>query len=241
MLTALILDDELLARNCLYSLLIRHCKQLGSFFLAEDIAAASEIFRNNTIDILFLDINMGQETGFDLLQQIHCESQAIIFVSAYEEYGLKALKVKAVDYLLKPIDIDELVGAVDKAISFLSKATPAQTEQMCEPFLQQIVINHLHGFELFHFSQILFVAAEGSYTAFYLQGARKVIASKQLGFYEEVLTNNDFFRSHKSFIINLRHMKGFSSKNGYRVILSEAHEVPVSRRKLPEFLGLYKR
>lgn len=241
MFSALILDDEAPARRCLHGLLAENCTQLSSLFLAEDITTAARLLHENKIDILFLDVNLGTETGFDLLQHGLGRNQALIFVTAHETFSLKAIKFQAVDYLLKPIDIDDLVLAVDKAIEFVRRATPIQILQPQAPAPQQVIVNHDNGFELFDRSQILFAEAEGSYTAFYLEGSRKITASRQLGSYEALLTNPTFFRSHKSYIINLRHLKGYSSKNGYTALLSGGHEVPVSRRKLSLFLELSKK
>lgn len=243
MFSVLILDDEAPARKCLHGLLAENCAQLSSFFLAEDVATAARLLQENKIDILFLDVNLGTETGFDLLQHGLEKNQALIFVTAHEAFSLKAIKAQAIDYLLKPIDIDELVLAVDKAVEFLKRTAslPGPPLQRSPPDQHQVIVNHDNGFELFDRSQILFAAAEGSYTAFYLEGSRKIIASRQLGSYEALLTNPTFFRSHKSYIINLRHLKGYSSKNGYAALLSEGYEVPVSRRKLPLFLELSKK
>lgn len=242
MYTALILDDEAPARRCLQELLARHCDPITTIFLAEDIATATRLLHENKIDILFLDVNLGEETGFNLLENTISKSQAVIFVTAYEEFSLKAIKAQAIDYLLKPIDIDELIVAVNKAKTFLKTTTPQQA--IASPphnARNQVIVHHGQGFELFNFSQILFAEAEGSYTSFYLEGARKVIASRQLGSYESLLANPSFFRSHKSYIINLSHLKGYSSKNGYAALLAEGYEVPVSRRKLSLFLELSKK
>ncbi|WP_118973843.1 LytR/AlgR family response regulator transcription factor [Taibaiella koreensis] len=243
MFSALILDDEAPARKFLHGLLAEHCTQLSAFFLAGDIPTAARLLQENEIDILFLDVNLGTETGFDLLQQGTGRHQALIFVTAHEEFSLKAIKARAIDYLLKPIDIDELLLAVDKATGFLKSTRPAPVAQTpaSDTGKQQVIVNHDDGFELFDQSRILFAEAEGSYTAFYLEGAQKIIASRQLGSYETLLASPFFFRSHKSYIINLRHLKGYSSKNGYTALLSEGYEVPVSRRKLSLFLELSKK
>jgi two-component system LytT family response regulator len=187
-------------------------------------------------------VNLGTETGFDLLQKVQDRIPALIFVTAHDTFSLKAIKAQAIDYLLKPVDIDELLIAVDKATAFLQRKTPLlPVQQSSVPDMQQVIVNHDNGFELFDRAQILFAEAAGSYTAFYLEGSRKITASRQLGSYETLLTNPTFFRSHKSFIINLQHLKGYSSKNGYTALLAGGYEIPVSRRKLPLFLELSKK
>lgn len=242
MYSALILDDEAPARRCLQQFLAQHCDHLNPIFLAEDIATAIHLLHENKIDILFLDVNLGEETGFNLLQALD-KKQAVIFVTAHEEFSLKAIKARAIDYLLKPIDIDELVLAVGKATEFLkANGTPQQIPSPpSDANRNQFIVHHDQGFELFNLSQVLFAEADGSYTSFYLEGARKVVASRQLGSYESVLTGPSFFRSHKSYIINLSHLKGYSSKNGCAALLAEGYEVPVSRRKLSLFLELSKK
>lgn len=243
MFSALILDDEAPARKCLHGLLSEHCPQLSAIFLAGDVATATRLLCDNKIDIVFLDVNLGTETGFDLLQQAQERIHALIFVTAHDSFSLKAIKAQAIDYLLKPLDIDELLLAVDKATAYLQSRLPASPvpQAPVADLQQQVIVNHDNGFELFDRAQILFAEAAGSYTAFYLQGSRKITASRQLGSYETLLTNPTFFRSHKSFIINLQHLKGYSSKNGYTALLAGGYEIPVSRRKLPLFLELSKK
>lgn len=107
--------------------------------------------------------------------------------------------------------------------------------------LDRLVISHGHGFEVLPLSEIIFAAAEGNYTIFHLEGHRKVISSRQLGSYESQLPGPGFFRTHKSYLINLRHLKGYSTRNGYMVLLSNGYEVPVSRRKLTEFRELSRK
>lgn len=240
MYSALILDDEELARKNLQGLLSRSCPQVGPVRLAENVTTALQLLQEQPVDILFLDVNLGTETGFDLLQRHLGDQKAVIFVTAHEEFSLRAIKAEAADYLLKPVDVEELRTAVDKAIAKAGTRTEKSPLPAGQPDMR-LVVHHGSGFEMLPIPQIIFAEAEGNYTTFYLEGYRKVISSKQLGSYETLLPEQAFFRSHKSYIINLKHLKGYSSRNGYTALLSESYEVPVSRRKLQGFLELSKK
>lgn len=238
MYSALILDDEELARKNLQGLLMRSCPQIGPVRLAENVNTALRLLQEQPVDILFLDVNLGSETGFDLLQRRLGDQKAVIFVTAHEEFSLRAIKADAADYLLKPVDVEELKTAVGKAIAKAGSKTEKSPEGQPD---MRLVVHHGSGFEMLAIPQIIFAEAEGNYTTFYLEGYRKVVSSKQLGSYEMLLPEQAFFRSHKSYIINLKHLKGYSSRNGYTALLSESYEVPVSRRKLQGFLELSKK
>lgn len=252
MYTALIVDDEELARRSLHGLLLRYCPDIETIFIAEDTEIAQRFLATHHIDILFLDIDLGTANGFDLLSQRRSRDTAVVFVTAHEEYSLRALKAGAVDYLLKPVDIDELQEAVGKADAFLGgrKGTEGhdpgkkRTEDPAASAFTadtHLVVGHGKGFEILDTRQIIFAEANGNYTTFLLDGGRKVMASKQIGTVETMLPASFFFRTHKSYIINLKHLKGYSSHEGYTALLSENHEVPVSRRRLTEFLELSKK
>lgn len=253
MYTALIVDDEDLARRNLHGLLLRYCPEIEKIFVAEDTEVALRFFNTHNIDVLFLDVDLGTATGFDVLPQQKSTDTAVVFVTAHEEYSLRALRAGAVDYLLKPVDIDELREAVGKADTFLRaykraagrQAQEARTtaQPAGEAFTADthLVVGHGKGFEILDTQQIIFAEADGNYTTFHLDGYRKVIASKQIGAFEALLPASLFFRTHKSYLINLRHLKGYSSHEGYTALLSDSYEIPVSRRRLTEFLELSKR
>lgn len=242
MYSALILDDEEAARRTLHGLLSRYCPEIVNIYTAADIQSASEIMEKYAPDFLFFDVALGNHTSFDVHLQANLSGKALIFVTAHEEFSLQALKAGALDYLLKPVDIDELKLAVKKGSAFLGKEKrmQAHTEENA-PREIKLMVNHGSGFNLLNGEDILFAQADGNYTTFHLQGHKKIMSAKQIGFYEELLPPQLFFRSHKSYIINIRYLEGYSFREGHAAHLSEGHEVPVSRRKLPQFIELCKR
>lgn len=218
--------------------------------MAATVGEARQVLEQQRVDFLFLNIDPGMETGFDMLKSIPAEEYAVIFTSAHQDYSLQALKANALDYLLKPLDLGELDAAVSKARNFINRktvgltlglpgiATAQQAHQERDDL--KLVIRHERGFEVLQARHIIVAEADGNYTTFYLEDKRKTIASKQLGLYEELLAAPLFFRCHKSYIINLDHLQGYSSTHGHTAVMAGSHEAPISRRKLPEFLELFR-
>jgi len=240
MYSALILDDEESARKTLHGLISRYCPEIQSIYTAADTGEAKEVLEKKPVDFLFFDIALGSHTSFDVVMQADLSGKALIFVTAHEEFSLQALKSGALDYLLKPVDIDELKLAVKKGCSFLEKEKQVHSEDKGAREIK-LMVNHGSGFNLLSGEDILFAQADGNYTTFYLQGYKKIMSAKQIGFYEELLPPQLFFRSHKSYIINIRYLEGYSYREGHTAHLSEGHDIPVSRRRLPQFIDLCKR
>lgn len=240
MYSALLLDDEELARKTLRGLLAMHCPQITHIHEAQDTEEAIRVLAKHPVDFLFLDIELGGQSGFDALNHIQTHAQAVIFVTAHEEFSLRALKAGALDYLLKPVDIEELKVSVKKGCETLAKNPDTETDNPAKPLNVRIMVAKGGGFDLLEANEIIFAEADGNYTTFYLQGGRRVTSSKQIGFYEELLLPPLFFRSHKSYIINLKYLKGYTSREGHIALMEEEHQVSVSRRKLSEFIDLCK-
>ncbi|WP_118974573.1 LytR/AlgR family response regulator transcription factor [Taibaiella koreensis] len=249
--TALILDDEALARMSLQGLLRKHCPQVGDIYCAATVAEAVSVLKEKTVGLLFIDIHLGSERGFGLVRSIDTEKQAVIFVTAHEQYALSAIKAHALDYLLKPVNIDELNAAVEKASRYLNKHYTGKEEIQRENSVHpgrsdydapgRLIIPHGAGFDIIDAQKIIFAEADGNYTIFHLEGYRKMVSSKQIGYYETVLEPSSFFRAHKSFIINLKYLTGYSSREGYVAHMMEGYKIPISRRKLPDFLERCKK
>jgi len=240
MYSALILDDEESARKTLQGLLSRYCPEITATYSAAGISEAVEHIRHSDPDFLFFDIEIGTQSGFDVFSQVNLDGKAVIFVTAHEEFPLQALKAGATDYLLKPVDIDELKTAVKKGCDYLEKEKQLRNNTKQSARNVKLMVSHGSGFDLLQGRDIIFARADGNYTTFYLQGQKKTMSAKQIGFYEELLPAHIFFRCHKSFIINTEYLRGYTFKEGHAACLSEGHEVPVSRRKLPQFIELCK-
>jgi len=249
-LNALIVDDEEYSRKSLFFLIDGYCPKVKIKGIAKSVQEARQMLKSNEIDLIFLDIAMPNEDGFSLLPDLKKNSGLVIFTTAHNQYALRALKASAIDYLLKPVDIDELNIAIEKAVNWriLNRTNrpniPDHTIQLnsLEENLNEIKkisklnLPHLNGFNILDINSIIYVEADSNYSIFHLENHGRVVVSKHLKEYEEILINTGFSRIHKSTIINLKHLKNYSNKNGLIVSMSDTSEHTVSRRRVSDFL-----
>ena len=248
-ITALIVDDEFQSRNYLSKLMLQsvpHVKLIGQ--AANSDEAFTSINELNP-DIVFLDIMLKNDTGFDLLQKFSEINFEIIFTTAFNEFAIKAFKFNALDYLLKPIDREELIIAIERAkkrILEQHKPVPGQMENLFESIKGQhlvqnkIAIPTADGFEIMDLGDILYCQSNSSYTHFYLSNKRKLTSSYPLRQYDEMLTEKNFFRAHKSFLVNLSHIKQYRKGEGGTVVMTDGQEIEVSRRNKEAFIKIFK-
>lgn len=247
----LIVDDEEPARNVLSSLLRTYCPAINIVGLADSAAQAREYLGNNPVDALFLDISMPNESGFDLLESIDSSKYLFVFVTAHDQYALKALRASAVDYLQKPVDIDELKEAVTKLVRMktLIQQTPSAFSDYQQSLqglmsnmsgrkgVQRLCLPGTHGFTILDVNDILYMDADSNYTIFHLSNLKKIVVSKSMREFEDLLDEKSFFRIHKSSVIHLKYLKEFSRVDGYYAVMADNSSIPVSRRRVPEFLA----
>ncbi|MEP7129000.1 MAG: LytTR family DNA-binding domain-containing protein [Chitinophagales bacterium] len=241
MLTAIIVDDEIKGRQFLRQLLEKFVQQVKVAGEAANAAEAKELIDSVQPDLVFLDIQMPGKTGIELLKEIENIKFEVIFVTAFNTYAVEAFKLGAVDYLLKPVSPPELIRAVERAEKYLGLRVQQKqkfeslAEQYGKPF-SKITVPNLNGFEFVDFSEIIFMQSEGNYTHLRLAGGKKIMATRLLGEFEEMLMPYNFFRVHKSFIINLTHMKKYTKGDGGVVMMSDGSEIDVARRSKDAFL-----
>lgn len=245
---AILVDDEMDGIRTLQKMLAIHCPQVevvASFSNA--VTAAKEIAQYRP-DLLFLDIQMPGKTGLDLLAELSPKNFEVIFVTAYNEYMLQALQFSAVDYLLKPVDEDRLVEAVQRAEKKLAaekQEMPSETllyniEKAGNPQDMRLCLPTFKGFIILKLPELLYCEAERSYTIFYLDDGKTITVSRPLTEYESLLKDAGFFRVHKSFLVNLLHVREYHRGEGGTVIMSNKAELEVSRRKKEIFLEKVK-
>lgn len=245
-LNALIVDDEEYSRKSLYFLLQEHCHEVQIGGIAKSASEARALADSQHFDLVFLDIAMPRESGFDILPELQSKNIVVIFTTAYDQYALKALKARAIDYLLKPIDIEELKAAVKKAVEWKSfqnqqlktSRNSAEEGSPIPPHSSdkaKLVLPNAHGFNVIDTNSIVFIEADSNYSVFHLNNNDKIVISKPLKEFEETLENKSFARIHKSVIVNFRYVRGYSHKNGFQVILTNDIVLPVSRRRANEF------
>lgn len=227
----LIIEDENKSRENLVYLLERYCPQIRICGTSPDFEQGYQLFRKEVPDILFIDIHLNapEGTGLDLVQLINRTACAVIFTSGFREYAVDAFRLKAVDYLLKPIRIDQLVEAVQKAEEYLGKQVGTGPEP------ETFHIPTPSGFQLIRQQEIIRCEADGAYTHLYLNGSREhITTSTNIGQIAPKL-NRDFMRIHKSHIVNRRFVTGYSKGDALFVKMTDRSEVPVSRTNREEF------
>lgn len=245
----IIIDDEQNARENLNLILKDNCPDVEVVALAESADEARKLIKKHQPDLLFLDINMPSEDGFELLSSIEQKNFSVIFITAHNQYALKALKAGAIDYLEKPIDIEDLQHAVEKV-----KNSSSTIEQVDFTLIKSLLDNYqndgksdtiaiptLSGYEIIRTEDIIHLEADESYTKLFLTNGKKCLSSMTIARYEKVLDKNTFFRIHKSHIINTRyHLKEFNRHEGNLAIMDDGTSIPVARRKLTGFVNAIK-
>lgn len=234
---ALIVDDEKSARESLKQIASLCCPDICSYREAHDVLSAIVAIEQERPDILFLDVNLGNETGFDVLKQYEDFPLNVVFVTAHNDYILRALRASAVDYLLKPVKASELVTAVRKVKEKLSAMH--QTEQLDALFenlnhqeqsIKKITISTAESIHVVNVSDIIYCESDKGYTTFYLPQQQTVMASKILREYEEILPQEAFMRIHQSFLVNLNHIIRYDKKDKNFIVTTDDYKVPVSYR-----------
>lgn len=241
-LRVLIVDDEESIRIILKTYL---AERLDILLLGEckNVPDAKEMLKKNKVDLLLLDIKLGEDTGFDLLAEFPNFSFKVIFITAYDQYILKALKVGALDYLLKPVGEDDFHLAIDNVgKKLMTKEQYQIAAEHLQAKSQRITINTREGLHILWLEEIMYCEADGGYTTFFLNDGSKPVVSKPLKEYEMLLPETTFLRVHQSFIVNINFVVLFKKEN-CSVILKHkltgnTKEIPVSTRKREEILNL---
>lgn len=228
MLRTIIIDDEKLSREVLSNYLKEYCRDIEIIATASSVRTAYTVIRKFKPDFIFLDIEMADGKGFDLLKMFDKIDFRVIFVTAYSEYAVKAFRFSAVDYLLKPIKIDELVSAVDKIKSATSPYYETEYINTLMKNLaggsvqpQMLVVPNIKGFDVLKISDIIMCQADGYCTNLYLTGNKRYVSSKNLKHFEEILKEHNIIRVHHSYLINASHVSSYSRQG--EIILSENH------------------
>lgn len=247
MLKAIIVDDEDKAIQSLTWELSNFNEEIEVIKTFTSPDKGLDYLKNNDIDCLFLDIEMPTMDGFQFLDKLDRKDFAVVITTAYDEYGIKALKNEAIDYLLKPIDSDDLENTIEKIKKFhLAKNNNDNTEKFekillsfNEKFHQKKITISTDGKLIFlEEKDIAFVESDGNYSSIHLSDGKKIVVTKKLKEVNELLPEDYFFRIHNSFIINLGKIKEFYKTDGY-VMLEGNHKIPVSRQRKSEFLDKF--
>lgn len=243
MLQAVIVDDEKKALQSLSWELTNFSDEINVVASFTDPFEALSYLSNNTPDCLFLDIEMPTMDGFQFIQKLSNKDFPVVITTAYNQYAIKALKNEAIDYLLKPIDTDDLKDTIVKIKKFNARTyTADRLEKILLNFNadekhKKITFNTDGKLVFLESEEILYAESDGNYSTVYLSDGNKIVLTKKLKEVNELLPNDSFFRIHNSYIINLTKIKEFLKTDGY-VVLQSNHKIPVSRQKKSDFLDM---
>ncbi len=241
----IIIDDEARTRKSIADILKFSQQDLDLVAEAENVATGVEAISKYKPDLVLLDINMPDGTGFDLLKKLNDIHFKIIFITAYEEYAVQAFEFSAIDYILKPVDPKKLFDAIDKAcqlfeqenVSLKLNALFANLENSVSEN-KKLVLKTAESIYIVNTNDIIRCESDGGYTQFYLIDGKKILVSRNLKDYEEMLDGYGFYRIHQSHMINIKYIDHYSKTEGGAVVMKDNSYLPVARRKKESFLKL---
>src|ERR1700744_3872534 len=248
MIKTILVDDEPRGLSALKRLLELYCPEVKIVGACQDTRTAVEAIPVLEPELVFLDVAMPDKNGFDLLNELSPVHFEVIFVTAHNEYTIQAFKYSAVDYLLKPVEEELLIEAVRRAgLRISDKASAHQVDTflynlhtMQNPAEMKLCIPDMKGFRVVQLSDVVYCESESSYTIFYLLNGQRITASKSIMEYELLLEHSGFCRIHKSFLVNLHHIKEYIRGEGGSVVLTNDQAIEVSRRKKEVFISRMK-
>ncbi len=244
-MNVIIIDDELESRKILEQILTEYCEDVKIVGIGANVEEGIKLIHKNQPDLVFLDVEMPDGTGFDLLKKFNEITFEVIFATGFDKYALNAIKFNCLDFILKPIDIDDVIQAVEKA---KKKHSENQFKLRINNLLfnlnqnknskNKIVIPTQDGFEFLLVEQIIRLESEDGYTWIYLNNQTKLLTSKYLKEFENILEEYSFFRIHRTQIINMNHIKKYYKTEGGFVVMNDDSKAYISRRKKDDFLKL---
>ncbi len=252
-ITSIVVDDERAARDELEEMLMEYCPEVKVVAKASSAETAREAIAQFHPKVMFLDVKMPRENGFQLLKTLDQKSISVVFVTAFNKYAVEAFKASALHYLIKPCLPEELKAAVERVRGTLKASSYQQTgggESMVSSSINssekrpsspnrsnRIVVTHKTGFNVLKTSELLYLESSGNYTVFHTTSGERLTASRHLGFFETQLPQDQFLRIHRSFIINLDRIQGYESSQCSYVIMEDGTQLEISRRKLKDLLN----
>jgi len=247
LLRTLIIDDEAHIRRSLSRMLAEDCPNVEVLGTADGVENGLMAIEKYHPDLILLDIKMNDGTGFDLLHRSKPLNYRVIFVTAFEEFAIQAFRFSAVDYLLKPVNADELTNAIEKAIKNIDYDFATQLKVLEEnlntkdPIEKKIVLSTSDSVWLVKTREISYCEADMNYTKFNLINGKVILVSGNLMEFDEILRGSGFFRAHKSFLVNLSDVVRFEKGDGGYLVMSNNDRVPVATRRKDDLMALFKK
>ena len=244
---AVIIDNEPPMISTLSGLLEMYCPEVKLVGTADGVFTGEKLILEQHPDLIFLDVEMDDGTGLDLVERLNFRKLHVIFVTAHDKYAINAFKYSAIDFLLKPVDPDDLMSALKKfeeakKVYDLEQQVSVLTDHLRGGAQRQkkIVLSDYESMHLVRVDEIVWCVAEGSYTRFKLFDGQEIMVSKNLKSYEEILSDDDFVRIHNSYLVNINHIKRFERSEGGLVIMNNGGTLPVSVRKKDALMNILK-
>ena len=242
MLRTIIIDDEAHQRLAIERMVNEYCPNLEVVEKADSVQSGLTAINKHKPDLVLLDIHLGDGTGFDLLDKFQTIDFKIIFITAHDQFAVKAFRFSALDYLLKPLDPDDLAGAVAKVSDVMQRDFHVQLANLKEHIdsagrdQKKIIIKTHDHIHLVPVNEILYCRSDNNYVTFSLINKNEIVASANLKDYEEILAGSGFFRVHKSYLVNLKYVRRLEKSQGGFVFLEGELKIPVAVRKRPELV-----
>ncbi len=240
MLTTLIIEDEKRSRELLHTMLCDYCEDVLVMGKAASVSEALDLIRTYNPQLVFLDIHLKGQMGFELLDALPQRSFEVVFTTAYEEYALQAIKYSGLDYLMKPIALDELRTSLAKAKEKLTRRSTQPSlmegEEEDSSKRNRVLVPTFKGFILLETSRILYLEAEGSYTRFFFDDNQTILICESIGQCENRLSAANFIRIHRSHVVNIDHIQEYIRGRGGYILLKDGSHLNVSARKKAHLL-----
>lgn len=248
-LRAVVVEDEIHNLELMLHFIEKYCPHVQTVGQGQNKKEAVKAIDSLKPDLIFLDIRLEDETGFEVLEAIEHDDFQVIFVTAYDEYALQAFRHHAVDYLLKPLQIDELVQAVARAEERYEQEHYFERDQLRAlqspsqagaPPTEFIAVSNVDKISFVKQDEIIYCKSSGRYTEFHLTEDRMMVASKLMGTYQEEMDPKLFFRTHKSYLVNVRRIQNIHRRDGLYCEMNSGDRIPISRRRLEELMQFLK-
>jgi two-component system LytT family response regulator len=247
MIRCVLIDDESNSLEMMEWLLKTYCPQVQIEAMCNAASAGIEAINKFKPDVVFLDIEMPHMNGFDMLEQFDKLNFDVVFCTAYDQFAIKAFKYSALNYLLKPVDPDDLKETIRRVEEKRVSPSKEQIDLLFQnikpvkPAVQRIALTTGDGMIFVPTQDILYCQAESNYTSVVLAGGKKILVSKVLKEIDEALSGADFFRIHNSFLINLNHIKKYVRGEGGYIIMDDGANITISRSKRQEFMEQFSK
>jgi len=242
----IVVDDERLTRELIKEILVTNFKDIEIIGEADSFASATLLFENEDPDLLILDINLGESTIFEVLENAKIKNARIIFITAHSSYALKAIKFSAFDYILKPIVPSELIATVNRVYQLNQEERIQNISLLNANFKNpsKIVLKTSDKMHIVDLEDIVYCEADNNYTIFHLTNGTDLVLSKSLKVYEELLSDSSFYRVHQTYLVNVNAIVAFEKSDGGHLLMTNGKSVPVSvtkkKRLLNHLQSIYK-